>query len=609
MAESVALLRPIVDALQAGRPEQAERLARERLREAPGLEAALTLLGLSLHAQARYEEAAEAYGELARRYPRSREHWSNYATMLRACGRLDEAESAYRRALDLAPADATLCLNIGLLLMQKGDVAGSRDYLVHAHRLDSAAIDIRIQAALMSFECGDNVAAQRLLDGWRDWPNIDPELWLDLGWILGLLGHSEAAERYLQRAASRAQDCAHAEARLAMLYERSHRLDEARALLSSLPPPSQIAEPGLRNDVISAQAAVLARGADDDAAAHIERLLQADPADAVRTNLLFALARQRDRRRDVAGAMQALQEAHALQTATMAGIEPELAAGGVGPLMRAARDVDADRFHAWPSWPAPAAEASPVFVVGFPRSGTTMLEQMLDAHPALSSMDERPFLQDLIDEMASWGLSYPDGLAELTQPQCDTLRATYMRLAGGTGLLRPGSRLVDKNPLNLLRLPVIMRLFPEAPIVLALRHPCDVLLSCYMQNFRSPAFALVCASLDTLAQGYANAMRFWIRHAELMQPRVLAMRYEDLLADFPQHAQRLAAFLGLDDAQPMLQFHEHARRKRFISTPSYAQVVQPPTTGAIGRWHAYAPWFDTALPIVQPLIAHWGYEA
>jgi Flp pilus assembly protein TadD len=603
-----ASLRPIVDALQAGRPEQAERLARERLADAPGFDAALTLLGLSLHAQGRFAEAADAYGELAARFPRSREHWSNYATMLRASGRLDEAEAAYRRALELAPADATLCLNIGLLRMQMGDVAGSRDFLLQAHRLEPEAIDIRVQAALMSFECGDNVAAQRLLDGWAGWRDVAPELWLDLGWILGLLGHVEDGERYLLRAATREQDRLHAEARLAMLYERSHRLDEARTMLERLPPPERIEEPGLRNDVISARAAVLARG-EAGASAQLERLLSAAPADAVRTNLLFVLARERDRAGDAAGAMQALQEAHALQAAALARIEPELAAGGAGPLMRAARDVDAARFRAWPARQAPAASASPIFVVGFPRSGTTMLEQMLDAHPALSSMDERAFLQDLIDRMASWGLAYPDGLADLTQAQCDALRAEYERLAAGTGLLRPGSHLVDKNPLNLLRLPVIARLFPEAPVVLALRHPCDVLLSCYMQNFRSPAFALICASLETLAQAYANAMRFWIRHAELMRPRVLALRYEDLLGDFPGYAARLAAFLGLEDAQPMLRFHEHARRKRFISTPSYAQVVRPPSTGAIGRWRAYERWFEPVLPTLRPLIAHWGYEA
>ncbi len=608
MNESAAVLRSIVDALQSGRPAAAEQLAREMLLRTPGHESALTLLGMSLHAQAAVAQAADIYRELTVRYPGSRGHWSNLATMLRECGRLDDAESAYRHALHLAPPDATLCFNLGLLLTQKGELADSRDFLLEAHRLDPASSEIRIHAALACYECGDNTVAQRLLDGWQDWRGVAAESELDLGWILGLLGHVDAAETLLRRAATRESDQLHARARLAMLFERSNRLGEARALLAGMPAAAQIRESGLRNDVVSAHAALLAR--EGDAAmlpSGIGELLDAQPAAAVRANLLFLQARAYDRLHDADGAMSALHEAHALQFEAMAKLEPMLAAGGVEPLMRAAKNLDAERFQAWPEHVAPLAQTSPIFIVGFPRSGTTMLEQMLDAHPALGSMDERAFLQDLIDRMESRGLRYPDDLGRLDEAQCEALRALYWRLVADTGRLQPGRRLVDKNPLNLLRLPIIMRLFPQAPIVLALRHPCDVLLSCYMQNFRSPAFALICASLDSLARGYVNAMRFWIRHAQLMQPRMLVLRYEDLLDDFPGHVDRLAAFLGLDDASPMLHFHEHASRKSFISTPSYTQVVRPPSKSAIGRWHAYERWFEPVLPTLRPIIGHWGY--
>lgn len=608
MSESAAALRPIVEALQAGRPTDAEQLARAALLRTPGHEAALTLLGMSLHAQSRVEQAVDVYRELTDRHPGNRGHWSNLATMLRECGRLDDAEAAYRHALGLAPPDATLCFNLGLLLTQKGELADSRDFLLQAHRLDPASSEIRIHAALACHECGDNAAAQRLLDGWQDWCDVAPESELDLGWILGLLGHVDAAEALLRHAATRERDHLHARARLAMLFERGNRLDDARGLLAGMPVAAHVAEPGLRNDIISAQAALLAREPDAAALpARIEALLDAHPAVAVRANLLFVQARACDRLHDAGGAMRALHEAHAIQFDAMAKLEPALAAGDVEPLMRAAKDLDAERFRAWPQRAAPSAQASPIFIVGFPRSGTTMLEQMLDAHPALGSMDERAFLQDLIDRMEEWGLGYPDDLGRLDQAQCEALRALYWRLVADTGRVPPGRRLVDKNPLNLLRLPLIMRLFPAAPIVLALRHPCDVVLSCYMQNFRSPAFALVCASLDRLARGYANAMRFWIRHAQLLEPRALVLRYEDLLDDFPGHVDRLAAFLELDDAAPMLHFHEHASRKSFISTPSYAQVVRPPSKAAIGRWRPYARWFDPVLPTLRPLIAHWGY--
>ena len=600
-------LQAAVEALNAQRPALAEQQARTWLARHPGDPAAMTLLGLSLHAQGRPEQAAEAYRALAERAPHVPGHWSNLATMLRESGRLDEAEASYRHALELAPPDATLLYNLGLLLMHRGRQVESRDFLLRAHAADPASIEIRVYAAMMAFDCGDNLLAQRLLDGWPEWPPPAPELCLDLGWILGLLGHTQAAERLLREALDRPADALPARARLVMLLERSNRLDEARALLEALPPPQAITDSGLRHDLIGASAALLARNGDAAAAAQLESLLQASTVPAVRTNLLFLLARTQDRRGDAQAAMDALHAAHAMLSSAAAQLEPVLAAGGIGPLMRAARDVPAAQFHAWPALSAPTARQSPVFIVGFPRSGTTLLEQMLDAHPELCSMDERAFLQDLIDRMADWNLGYPEGLAQLDAEQCAQLRALYWRQADRTVARPPGVRLVDKNPLNLLRLPMIARLFPEAPILLALRHPCDVILSCYMQNFRSPAFALVCATLDSLAQGYANAMRFWIRHAALMRPRVLELRYEDLLDDLPRQLARVAEFLEVADPAPMLGFAAHARRKGFISTPSYAQVVQAPNKNAVGRWRRYAPWFEPLLPRLQPLLAQWGY--
>lgn len=236
-----------------------------------------------------------------------------------------------------------------------------------------------------------------------------------------------------------------------------------------------------------------------------------------------------------------------------------------------------------------------------------MLEQILDAHPALDSMDEQAFLQDQVDQMAAWGLAYPEGLVDLSETQCEDLRRLYWDLVARTGSWSPGKRLVDKNPLNLLRLPIIARLFPNAPIILALRHPCDVLLSCYMQNFRSPAFALMCSSLPTLARGYINAMRFWIHHAQIMQPNVLVLRYEDLLDDFPGHVERLGTFLQLERAESMLSFHEHAQKKGYISTPSYSQVVQPLNKKAVGRWRRYESDFEPLLDALSPIMEHWGY--
>jgi Sulfotransferase family len=246
-------------------------------------------------------------------------------------------------------------------------------------------------------------------------------------------------------------------------------------------------------------------------------------------------------------------------------------------------------------------------VVGFPRSGTTLLEQMLDAHPDFQSMDERAFIHELTERMEQAGQRYPEDLATLTEAEAEQLRAVYFRMVARVLPDRGPRRLVDKNPLNMLCLPMIMRLFPQARIILCLRHPCDVLLSCTMQPFRSPAFMVLCSSLQRLARGYVQAFEQWYRQINVFSPQVLEWRYESVVHDLDGHLARLGSFLDIADASPMARFAEHARDKRFISTPSYAQVTQGLHPRAVNRWQGYREQFEPVLPLLRPLIDRLGY--
>src|SRR6185312_3773765 len=216
-------------------------------------------------------------------------------------------------------------------------------------------------------------------------------------------------------------------------------------------------------------------------------------------------------------------------------------------LAMTAQRVDRTAFQSWAPLPAPADVHSPIFVVGFPRSGTTLLEQMLDAHPDFRSMDERAFIHDLTERMELAGQRYPDDLAKLTADEAGQLRAIYFRRVAQVVPELGPRQLVDKNPLNMLCLPMIMRIFPESRIILCLRHPCDVLLSCSMQPFRSPAFMVLCSSLQRLAQGYVRAFEYWYGQAEVFAPHVLEWRYESVVSDFDAEVARLGRFLEVTD--------------------------------------------------------------
>jgi len=296
-----------------------------------------------------------------------------------------------------------------------------------------------------------------------------------------------------------------------------------------------------------------------------------------------------------------------LQMEKAARLIPELIEADVDPLTLGLDPVTAETRAQWRDMPAPGFAESPVFIMGFPRSGTTMLEQMLDAVPELKAMDEQPFLQNVIERMRRFGLAYPEELHLLEAAQCEELRRTYWERVRHVVTLQPGQRLVDKNPLNMLRMPLVNRLFPNARIILALRHPCDVVLSCYMQSFGAPSFNLLCSTLPRLARGYVNAMRGWLTNAAILQPRIFELRHEDLLDDFAGHARRIGEFIGVADTAPMLTFHEHAKRKGYIATPSYAQVTEPVNRKGVDRWRRYRDYMEPILPTLQPIMDHWGY--
>ncbi len=270
-----------------------------------------------------------------------------------------------------------------------------------------------------------------------------------------------------------------------------------------------------------------------------------------------------------------------------AGFTPELVAG-------------------WTRSDGPPPEQCPVFLTGFPRSGTTLLDQVLDSHPETQVIEERGLMAVLQHELASQG-PFPGILASLDKAAIEKLRERYYALAGNEIEALPGRLLIDKLPLNITNAGLIYRVFPNARFVFALRHPADVCLSCFMQNFRPTDAMANFFSLASTVEFYASAMALWQTYRERLPLTVHTVRYEDLLDDFRGQAGSLLEFLGLGWHDSVAAFHEHARRRARINTPSYHQVSQPLYTDARFRWHRYRAQLEPYLGQLAPWINAFGY--
>jgi tetratricopeptide (TPR) repeat protein len=593
--------------LAEGNHVQAEAEARAILSLAPADLGARIILNATLLLARRFAEAEVVAESLIESAPQEGAHWMNLGTARRGTKQYDAALHAYARAAALGASGADFSFNVALTHIERGDLEAARSLLQGALKQEPFDGEIRFQYAQVCYEMLRMEEASAALAEWQTMQRLDTTLIANIGLLLTNLGETRKAEVALRQV--RADQAAPAEALLVVIgvLERTNRVAEARQLMDRVlaDPRADLQTP----ERLALEAQLLQReGRHSDAETLFTRALPGKDEFHRRHVLLFPIARSLDALGRHDDAWRVLAEAHASQVASIERKSPEWQLRAMPDMAITALGCDAADVAAWDHTHAPPVAASPVFVVGFPRSGTTLLELALDAHPQLKSMDEQRFVQDALDDMVAEGARYPQRLRDVSPEALERVRRRYWERVAKKVKLAPGERLVDKNPLNILRLPAIRRVFPNARVLLAVRHPCDVILSCYMQQFRAPDFALLCRSVESLAHGFRRTFDYWYSQAALLTPAVHEIKYENLVRDFAAGMQRITDFLELRWDERMLRPAERAQAKGYISTPSYAQVMQPVNQKSVDRWRRYERHFAAALPPLAPYFERWGYD-
>lgn len=260
----------------------------------------------------------------------------------------------------------------------------------------------------------------------------------------------------------------------------------------------------------------------------------------------------------------------------------------------------------------PFAEAAyegkaPVFLVGFPRSGTTLLDQILSSHSAITVLEEKPYLADILGRFPATdgGLT---ALENAGEKEMDKLRRAYW--AGVKRDLGPGARavVIDKLPLNAVALLHISRLFPGAKIITALRDPRDCVFSCFQQRFGMNRAMFELLRLDTAVSYYDRVMNVISAVHDAGAFDMHFIRYEQVIRDFDGEIGALIDFLGLE-WEDALRDYQATARSRDISTPSASQVIQPLYTTSIGKWEHYREWIGDVFWPLDRWAEKWGYTS
>jgi tetratricopeptide (TPR) repeat protein len=258
-----------------------------------------------------------------------------------------------------------------------------------------------------------------------------------------------------------------------------------------------------------------------------------------------------------------------------------------------------------PATPKPGGPREHVFLLGFPRSGTTLLEQVLAGHPEVVTLEEKPLLDAAVEEFLKDKASF-ERLLDADDALLDPFRDLYWQMVHGQGLEPKGKVFVDKMPLYSLVLPVIARLFPDAKILFAERDPRDVVFSCFRRAFKINVGMYQFTDLENAARFYDLTMTAARAYLQAFPMDVRPARHETLVTDFEGESRGLCDFLGLEWNEDMTRFAERARKRR-IRTPSAPQVRRGLYATGVGQWKRYADHLAPVMPTLERWAETLGY--
>jgi tetratricopeptide (TPR) repeat protein len=575
------------------------------------------------------------------------------AGMLAQSGRLAEAALLLERAAVCASEPASLLLEAGRLYLQARDRSGARRCWTAAVDADSALVPARTNLGLLLGELGDAAAGKAQLEAALALKPGDPDILANLGAITtnlsppeaighlraalakapdhrlalanlaavaGKSGLADEALRCLERLAKLEPGKPKWRLQMAFLLSKEDRLDEARAIYSAV----LAAEPGNRTALLGLGRLARIRGDRPEEVACLKRLLALDPnhvdalarlaeiepppADlrlrmerlaedatrppAERFPLHFALYRLgKAEQAEPTRCFRHLAEANRLKAAEEASkgrvYDP---AAETRAAERTIDFFDQAWFREHADWGDPATRLA--FVVGMPRSGSTLCEQIIASHSRAAGVGERLDIVRIAEELASeLGGTWPEALTRLKPADVRAKAADYMamieRQAGGASLV------IDKNLSNFHYLGLIAVLFPRARIIHARRHPMDVGFSCFEQDF-AQVWSL---SLDAIAHNYALYRRIMAHWQRVLPLPMLDWPYEAVVADIEGATRRLLGFCGLDFEPACLAFHE---TQRVVHTASTEQVRRPLYASSVGKWRRYGKELE---PLAEALRA------
>ncbi len=250
---------------------------------------------------------------------------------------------------------------------------------------------------------------------------------------------------------------------------------------------------------------------------------------------------------------------------------------------------------------------SPVFLIGFPRSGTTLLDTILRSHPEIDVLEEKPLINSVEQIIKSKFNCSLDELHKLNTNDLDFLGNYYLEILKKNCDNKKAKILIDKFPFQTVCLPLINLLFPTAKIIFTHRNPYDTVLSCFQQSFEPNNAMSNFRSIESASKIYDLTMNMWIDYKSKLKLNFITSKYEDLIDDFDTHILGILSFLEVKWDENIKNYRDTAFKRKKINTPSSSQVVQPLYKSSINKWKNYEKYFNNSHQYLEQWIKYFGY--
>lgn len=550
-----------------GHIEEADEVYRDILKNDPEHAATQHMIGIVFLQRGQLTEAEQCFRCAIAMDDQEADFHSNLGNALSAQNQIQEAYESFARALDLDPRHLVALSNAATALVTLGRSKEAKSCCQTILSIEPGDIDARLNLAAAHIEEHDTHAAIAIL---REGLEIQPD-------HIGLL------------------------VQLASALELVNQLDEASLLVQQ----AEAIQPGMARTALLTGLIARRQGKLEKAGQSLKAALKLGLAEHEKVEALNQLGLTLDAAGESADAFAAFQQSNQLMARIGRENTPN-ATAFLGDVAATRKFFTAEKFRALGEVFATDDDFEPVFFVGFPRSGTTLMEQVLKAHPGLTTTDEQSPLAAVIREIEDSIGEYPYALDQLTASDVDRLRQRFHDFCRDTIGELQDRQLVDKLPLNIVHMGFARLLFPRAKILVALRDPRDACFSCFMQKFEVNDAMASFLDLETTGMAYEAVMGLWLHYRSFLAEACMEYRYESLVEDFNDTVSQVLDFIGAGWHEDINSYRQ-AAREREISTPSYRDVTAPVNARALARWRRYEQELAPIFPRLKPFVEAFAY--